>query len=296
MAKLPSVSTITTGYASVQALNDNFEALKAAFTNTVSRDGSTPNSMSADLDLNSNDVKNIKTIDADKFILDGTLMTPSGVDPVYSGTISALGANLIDDTTGDAMLDTMGITASVAQLNYSNGVTSSIQSQLDTLTTSVNGKQSESDILTDLSGLTQAASKIPYFDTSTTASTLDFKDEDNMSSNSATAIPSQQSVKVYADAIADTVLGVDQSWTDVTSSRAANTSYQNTTGKPITVLIDDDGGSNSFQVSTDNSFFQTLYTYPSGTGNYERSPVTVIIPNLHYYRFTGGFVRWSELR
>ncbi len=199
MAKLPSVSTITTGYASVQALNDNFEALKAAFTNTVSRDGSTPNSMSADLDLNSNDVKNVKTIDADKFILDGTLMTPSGVDPVYSGTISTLGANLIDDTTGDAMLDTMGITASVAQLNYSNGVTSSIQSQLDTLTTSVNGKQSESDILTDLSGLTQAASKIPYFDTSTTASTLDFKDEDNMVSDSATAVPSQQSVKAYVD-------------------------------------------------------------------------------------------------
>lgn len=199
MAKLPSVSTITTGYASVQALNDNFEALKTAFTNTVSRDGSTPNSMSADLDLNSNDVKNVKTIDADKFILDGTLMTPSGVDPVYSGTISTLGANLIDDTTGDAMLDTMGITASVAQLNYSNGVTSSIQSQLDTLNS---GKQAADDILTDLSGLTQAANKIPYFDTGTTASTLDFKDEDNMSSNSATAVPSQQSVKAYVDALA----------------------------------------------------------------------------------------------
>ena len=294
MAKLPSVSTITTGYASVQALNDNFEALKAAFTNTVSRDGSTPNSMSADLDLNSNDVKNIKTIDADKFILDGTLMTPSGVDPVYSGTISALGANLIDDTTGDAMLDTMGITASVAQLNYSNGVTSSIQSQLDTLTTSVNGKQSESDILTDLSGLTQAASKIPYFDTSTTASTLDFKDEDNMSSNSATAIPSQQSVKVYADAIADTVLGVDQSWTDVTSSRAVNTSYQNTTGKPIMVHFAPNENT-SFQVSSNGTTWITIFSV--GVDRSE-SGTSIIIPNGHYYRVpSGGSIRnWSELR
>jgi len=229
-------------------------------------------------------------------ILNGTLVTPSGVDPVYDGTISTLGANLIDDLTGDAMLDTMGITASVSELNYSGGVTSNIQTQLDTLTTSVNGKQAESDILTDLSGLSQAANKIPYFDTSTTASTLDFKDEDDFASDSATAIPSQQSVKVYADAIASTVLGVDQIWTDVSASRAANTSYQNTTGKPITVLIDDTGGGNSFQVSTDNSVWLTLYTYPSGTGNYERSPVTVIIPNLHYYKFTGAFIRWSELR
>jgi hypothetical protein len=296
VAKLPSVSTITTGYASVQALNDNFEALKAAFTNTVSRDGSTPNSMSADLDLNSNDVKNVKTIDADKFILDGTLMTPSGVDPVYSGTISTLGANLIDDTTGDAMLDTMGITASVAQLNYSNGVTSSIQSQLDTLTTSVNGKQSESDILTDLSGLTQAANKIPYFDTSTTASTLDFKDEDNMSSNSATAVPSQQSVKAYVDNSASGV-GIDQTWQDVLSSRSSGTVYQNTTGNPIMVFASQNsvGGTStiSAEVSADNvTFIEVSY----GSGRYGADGVSFIVPNNHYYKVTASLRKWAELR
>lgn len=59
--------------------------------------------------------------------------------------------------------------------------------------------QAQDDILDDLSGLTQAANKVPYFDSATTAATLDFLDEDDMSSNSATAVPSQQSVRAFAE-------------------------------------------------------------------------------------------------
>ena len=56
MAKRPSISTISSGYASTTTLNENFEALQEAFDNTISRDGSTPNTMSADLDMNGNDI------------------------------------------------------------------------------------------------------------------------------------------------------------------------------------------------------------------------------------------------
>ena len=76
MAKKPTVTSITSGYASNTQLNNNFTALRDAFDNTLSRDGSTPNSMSADIDLNSNDLINVNSVETSSLRINGVLVAP----------------------------------------------------------------------------------------------------------------------------------------------------------------------------------------------------------------------------
>lgn len=65
MAKQPTVNTISSGYASQSQLNENFTNIQTAFDNTLSLDGSLPNAMQADLDLNDYDLLNVRAIYVD---------------------------------------------------------------------------------------------------------------------------------------------------------------------------------------------------------------------------------------
>lgn len=75
MAKKPTVTTISSGFASNTQLNTNFAAIRDAFDNTLSLDGSSPNAMQADFDLNGNALLNVGSIDADNLTLNGQTVT-----------------------------------------------------------------------------------------------------------------------------------------------------------------------------------------------------------------------------
>ena len=91
-------------------------------------------------------------------------------------------------------------------------------------------------------------------------------------------------------------IGVGQTWQNVSGSRVAGTSYQNTTGKPIQVAVSGDGnGSVKYmQVSTDNSTWINVGIFNT---TYDGSTQT-IVPNNSYYRAESGLQVsvWAELR
>lgn len=115
-------------------------------------------------------------------------------------------------------------------------------------------------------------------------------DEDDMSSDSATDLPTQQSTKAYVDRLFSTV-------NDVTASRAANTTYTNSTGRPMLVLVKVEvlGGSG-------NSFFISGTGAVSGfedadTGFNFRATHSVIVPDGEQYLIDApsSIVEWTEI-
>lgn len=101
MAKLTTTdfTTLTANESgTVTTLNNNFAAVEAAMEKTLSRDGTSPNSMSADLDMNSNDILNVSTLYADSIIaaseIDATYRTYNPVEPQFN----AAGDGATDDT------------------------------------------------------------------------------------------------------------------------------------------------------------------------------------------------------
>lgn len=112
-----------------------------------------------------------------------------------------------------------------------------------------------------------------------------------------TAVPTSAAVKDYADGIA---VGVGQTWQDLTASRAASTSYQNLTGRPISVAIVAISSATSardVQVSSDNATWINVGVAP-GSGA-SRVPSSFVVPDAWYYRVNGAVnanMTWAELR
>ena len=81
MAKKPTLTTLSSGFNSTTTLNNNFTALRNAFDNTLSLDGSTPNAMNADFDMNGNNILNANSIETDGLSINGVQVGSSELTP-----------------------------------------------------------------------------------------------------------------------------------------------------------------------------------------------------------------------
>ena len=137
----------------------------------------------------------------------------SAASPTLTGTTSistlSLGGTTITATAAEInILD--GVTATTTELNYTDGVTSNIQTQLN----------AKAPIA---SPTFTGTSTVPSLVLGSGSTVTSIKDEDNMASNSNTALATQQSIKAYVDNSA-----VDL--TAITTDVEPNTSASNDLG------------------------------------------------------------------
>jgi hypothetical protein len=245
-----------------------------------------------------------------------------GVTPV-AGSFTTLTAT--SASTGSLTLGGVSISATAAEINklagtpagltstelgYVDGVTSSIQTQL-------NGKQPLNTQLTNVAGVTGVG-----FFTRATDGTIRTRvisgDGTTISvanGNGDTTFPIISAVlATQAEAEAGTnttksmtparvkehmianALGWGQTWQDVSGSRTHSTTYQNTTGRPIMVAVraSSTSGTPDWQVSPDGSTWISVAGNSSTVG----LNASFIVPNTWSYRLssTQTTTIWAELR
>lgn len=115
MAKKPTITTITTSPYNLSALNANFEDLRDAFENTLSLDGSTPNAMNADLDLNNNNLMNVNQVSATDISVGGTSLATQVSNAAASAAASASSASDSASSAADSAASAVDSAASAAE-------------------------------------------------------------------------------------------------------------------------------------------------------------------------------------
>lgn len=99
MAKL-TTTPINSRYGSIDALNDNFDSIEEAIENTLSRDGTTPNEMEANIDMNGYSILNAGSVETSSITINGVTFIPSN-----DGTTTTTGQVSFIFTATDGQTD-----------------------------------------------------------------------------------------------------------------------------------------------------------------------------------------------
>lgn len=114
------LNNITSGY-NVSKINANNDKIEVAFEDALSRTGTGPNQMEADLDMNSNDILNVNRIDVMEFYMDGSpVISIPDIEAVLAiaDNIAAVAA-IDDDVTivADNIADVITTATNITNVN-----------------------------------------------------------------------------------------------------------------------------------------------------------------------------------
>jgi hypothetical protein len=94
MATRPTISSVSAGYTSSSLIDSNFDAIVEEFDNLLGLSGGT---MTGDLDLNSNDLLNVSTLNATSVTVDGSNLVPATKVPNWRGAWVTATSYAVDD-------------------------------------------------------------------------------------------------------------------------------------------------------------------------------------------------------
>lgn len=204
MAKKPTITTISSGYTSTTTLNANFEALKEAFDNTLSLDGSTPNSMNADLDMNSNDILN-----ASRILVGGVDYLAQANAAKTAAEAAQAAAELAETNaeTSEVNSASSAASASSSEASASSSAASAASSAASASTSEINSAASASSASTSSASAStsasSAATSASAASTSASAASSSAASAASSAATAATAATASQAAQASAEAAYD---------------------------------------------------------------------------------------------
>ena len=237
MAKQASLTTISSGYASTTQINGNFSGLNTALNNTLSRDGSTPNSMSADFDLNNNDILNGDVGNFANVVVAGTNLTTQITNTANSASAAATSATAAASSATAAASSASAASSSASSASTSASTATTKASEASTSASTATTKASEA-----ASSATGASSSASTATSQASTATTKASEASSSASSAATAQAAAEAAKDQAlaafDNFDDKFLGEKSSAPTVDNDGdplAAGMLYFNTTSNAMFV-------------------------------------------------------------